>query len=152
MTPPPITTPRARLGRPGADAGASGGSSPRAGTARRGSSGCIRTPPRGLPSPGVDCPISDFPKSDFPLSDFPNSVIPLRLDEQLWEARPTEPGDRTVEALKPPGPEVEVDRADRGLDRAPQRPAVLAHQAEQHGPGYLAAKRPTVILGDQADH
>src|SRR5215469_4346378 len=78
-----------------------------------------------------------------------NSVIALRLFEQPVEVRRAEAGDCPVEPFHPPGPEVEVDRADRRLDRTPERPAVLACQAEQHRPGDLVAQRNAVIVGDQ---
>src|SRR5215472_7381971 len=103
-------------------------------------------PPSDFPT--CDFPISNFPECVFPISDFPNSVIPLRLVEQPVEPWRAEAGHRPVEAFHPPGPEVEVDRADRRLDRAPQRPAVLAYKAEQHGPGDLVAQRTAVVLGD----
>ena len=56
------------------------------------------------------------------------------------EVRAVELGHREVVLLHPPGPEVEVDRADDGLDRRPQRPAVPRHQAEQPGAGDLVAQ------------
>src|SRR5689334_20951226 len=54
-----------------------------------------------------------------------------------------------LEAGHRPGPEIEVERAGRVLDRPPQRPAVLAHHAEQPGPGDLVPQRGPVVSGDQ---
>src|SRR5689334_2652448 len=77
------------------------------------------------------------------------SLTVRRLVEQPGKMGAGEAGHGTLVALHGPGPEVEVDRADRGLDRAPQCPAVLAGQAEQHGPSDLARLRAAVILADQ---
>src|SRR5215472_17932042 len=106
--------------------------------ARRGSSG-RRAPPRGPPARAAP-----------PGSPPPGSVIALHLVEQPVELGRGEPGQRAVVPFHCPGPEVEVDRADRSLDRAPQRPSVLARQAEQLGPGYLVAQRAAVVLAHEA--
>src|SRR5262252_1522698 len=105
--------------------------------ARRGSSG-RKAPP--------DCPPA---RATPPGSPPPGLVIALDLVEQQAELRRGEPGHRAVKALHRPGPEVEVNRADRRLDRPPERPSVLARQAEQFGPGHLVAQRPAVVLADQ---
>ena len=60
--------------------------------------------------------------------------------QQVVEVGAVELRDGQVVLLHAPGPEVEVDRADLGLDRGPQRPAVPRHQAEQPGPGDLVAQ------------
>src|ERR1044071_8888869 len=78
------------------------------------------------------------------------SVIALDVFEQVLEACGRETAGRALEALHGPGPEVVVDRARAGLDRAPPRPAVHPHPAAQHpGAGGLAAPRPAVVGRDQ---
>src|SRR5437764_11995639 len=64
--------------------------------------------------------------------------------------QPAEPGigealRRAVEPLHRPGPEVEIQRADRRLDGTPQRPAVLPGQPEQPGARDLGPQRPAVV-------
>src|ERR1700683_1585725 len=81
----------------------------------------------------------------------PTSVIALHFIEQPAELSAAEPGHGAFETLHPPRPEVEVDRADRGLNRAPQRPAVLPGQAQQLRAGNLVTQRAAVVLGDQRD-
>src|SRR4051794_36797848 len=73
------------------------------------------------------------------------SVVPRRLLEEVLELRPVELGDRAVVLLHRPLPEVEVDRADRVLDRAPERPAVLRHQSPQARPGDPMAQQLPVV-------
>src|SRR4051794_8082956 len=51
--------------------------------------------------------------------------------------------------LHAPLPIIEVDIADRVLDRRPQRPRVLRDQAEQPRPGCLARRRPAQVSGYQ---
>src|ERR1035438_1337305 len=70
------------------------------------------------------------------------SVIPLDLLEQVAEAGRGKAGRRAFEAFHRPGPEVEVDRAHRVLNRTPQGPPVPADEAEQPGPGDPAGPRP----------
>src|ERR1019366_6492038 len=77
------------------------------------------------------------------------SVIALRL---LKQQRKTGRGELRGGGLEPfhrPRPEVEVERASRLLDGSPERPAVLGRQAEQPGPGDLAAQRPAVVRRDK---
>src|SRR3978361_548212 len=73
------------------------------------------------------------------------SVVPRRLLEQLAELRAVELGDRPVVLLHAPLPEVEVDLADRALDRSPECPAVLGHQSPEPGPGDAMAAQPPVV-------
>src|SRR6516165_9922734 len=77
------------------------------------------------------------------------SVIALDVLEQAGEVTGREALRRPLEPLHRPRPEVEVERARRVLDRAPQGPAVLPRQAEQPGPGRLAAQRLPVVGRDQ---
>src|SRR5579872_4985602 len=77
------------------------------------------------------------------------SVISPDILEQSGEVSGRESGGRSLEPFHGPRPEVEVQRAGRVLDRAPQRPSVLARQAEQTGPGRLGSARRAVIGGDQ---
>src|SRR5215467_13865935 len=77
-------------------------------------------------------------------------LIPsLHIVQQPGEVLAGEAARRAFEALHRPGPEIEVQRAGRVLDRPPQRPAVLAHQAEDPGPGDLVPQRRPVVAGDQ---
>ena len=69
--------------------------------------------------------------------------------EQAREVRGREAGRRALEPFHGPGPEVEVDRARGVLDRAPQRPAVHADQAEEPSPGDPASPGPAVVGRDQ---
>src|SRR3954464_14824038 len=57
------------------------------------------------------------------------------------EVGAAEGGDRLLEAIHPPAVEVVVDRARRGLDEAPQRPAVLAAEHLEPHPGEVGAGR-----------
>src|SRR3954452_23008077 len=57
------------------------------------------------------------------------SVRTPGLVEQRLEVRAVELGHRALVLLHPPGPEVEVDVRHAVLDRRPQRPPVLRHQA-----------------------
>src|SRR3954453_19627622 len=50
-----------------------------------------------------------------------------------------------LEALQPPGLEVEVDVAGGGLDRAPQRPPAPRRQRLQPDPRQFRAQRPAVV-------
>src|SRR5215831_5540757 len=76
-------------------------------------------------------------------------VITGRLVQQPREARRGHPRGGAFPAFHRPRPEVEVDRADRVLDRAPQRPAVHPGQAQQPGTGDLVPHRAAVVGGDQ---
>src|SRR4051812_12929366 len=73
------------------------------------------------------------------------SVVPRGLLEQALELRTVELGHGPVVLLHRPLPEVEVDRADRALDRAPERPAVLRHQSPQPGPGDAVPEQSSVV-------
>src|SRR5258708_23670737 len=77
------------------------------------------------------------------------SVIALDVLEQAAEVVGRESLRCALEPLDRPRPEVEVERAGRALDRAPERPPVLAGQAEQPGPGDPIAQRPPVVGRDQ---
>src|SRR6266702_1145367 len=77
------------------------------------------------------------------------SVIPGRLVQQGAEPGGREALGRALEALHRPGPEIEVERAGRALNRPPQRPAVLPGQAEQPRPGDLVPQRPAVVPSDE---
>src|SRR6266516_1172394 len=77
-------------------------------------------------------------------SRLPGSVSLVRTLHVLQEPGEVLAGQAlrcAFEALHRPGPEVEVERACRVLDRSPQRPAVLAHHPEQPGPGDLVPQR-----------
>src|SRR5215472_6721533 len=66
-------------------------------------------------------------------SRLPGSVSLVRTLHVLQEPGEVLAGQAlrcAFEAFHRPGPEIEVDRACRMLDRSPQRPAVLAHDAE----------------------
>src|SRR3954471_22689168 len=73
------------------------------------------------------------------------SVVPRRLLEEGLELRPVELGHRAVVLLHRPLPEVEVDRADRALDRPPQGPAVLGHQPPEPRPGHPMTEQLPVV-------
>src|SRR6195952_1442688 len=73
------------------------------------------------------------------------SVLPRRRLEQPLELRAVELGDRPVVLLHAPLPEVEVDRADRALDRSPEGPAVLGHQSPEPGPGHAMTEQLSVV-------
>src|SRR5216683_8075224 len=77
------------------------------------------------------------------------SLTARRIVEQPGKAPTGETGHGALVVLHGPGPEVEVDRADGGLDRPPQRPAVLPGRAEQHGPRDLRRLRAAVVRADQ---
>src|SRR5215813_8654208 len=76
-------------------------------------------------------------------------VRTLHVLQELTEVTAGEALRRALEAFHRPGPEIEVQRAGRVLDRAPQRPAVLAHQPEDPGSGDLVPQRRPVVPGDQ---
>src|SRR6516165_6450895 len=76
-------------------------------------------------------------------------TLSLHIVQQFREVLAGEALRRALEALHRPRPEIEVQRAGRVLDRPPQRPAVLAHQAEDPGPGDLVPQRRPVVAGDQ---
>src|SRR5437764_15335186 len=73
----------------------------------------------------------------------------LHVLEHLLELRAVELLDGPLVLLHRPAPEVEVDVGDPVLDRAPERPAVLRHQAPRASPRDLVAKRPAVVVGDE---
>src|SRR5215469_15254149 len=73
------------------------------------------------------------------------SVLPLDVIEEPGKLTAGEPLCGALVTLHRPGPEVEVERARRPLDRSPQRPAVLAHQAEEPGPGDLVPQHGPVV-------
>src|SRR5436190_15070751 len=73
------------------------------------------------------------------------SVVPGGLLEQPVEVGAVELGDGPVVLLHRPGPEVEVDLADRVLDGAPQGPAVLRHQAPEAGAGHSMPEQLSVV-------
>src|ERR1700733_12782540 len=75
------------------------------------------------------------------------SVIALGVLEEGGEGAGGEAGRGALEAFHRPPPEVVFDRARGVLDRAPQGPAVHADQAEEPGPGDLAAAWPLVVGG-----
>src|SRR4051795_1856322 len=77
------------------------------------------------------------------------SVRTPRLVEQPLEVRTVELGHRALVLLQPPGPEVEVDLRHAVLDRRPQRPAVLGHQAPEPRAGDLVAQPASVVGGDE---
>src|SRR5690348_4727827 len=60
-------------------------------------------------------------------------VRTLHVLQEPGKVRACKATRRALEALHRPRPEIEVQRAGRVLDRPPQRPAVLAHQAEDPG-------------------
>src|SRR6266849_7131280 len=143
MTPPPLLTTRARRGSAGRDPAPA-----------------CTTPPGpplpGPPPPGFCSFIGNPSRSSCLIPVLLGcsvvedaSVRALNLVEQPVEAGRRKSGHRALEPLHRPGPEIEVDRTDRGLDGSPQRPAVLAGQAEQRGPGDLVPQRAAVVLGDQ---
>src|SRR5258708_28772919 len=128
--------------------------------ARRGSAGrdpapACTTPP-GPPPPGFCSFIGNPSRSSCLIPVLLDcsvvedaSVRALNLVEQPVEAGRRKSGHSALEPLHRPGPEIEVDRTDRGLAGSPQRPAVLAGQAEQRGPGDLVPQRAAVVLVDQ---
>src|SRR6478735_10721759 len=74
------------------------------------------------------------------------------LLEEPREVGSAEGRDRLLVALRPPPVEVVVDRAGRGLDEAPERPAVLARQHLQPHPREGGSReRPEVRLGVRLD-
>ena len=78
------------------------------------------------------------------------SSHPDTTSSSNWvNSRAGQPGRRRFETFHGPGPEVELDRAAGLLDSPPQGPAVLAHQAEELGPGDLVTQRPSVVMPDQ---
>src|SRR5208337_2583542 len=77
------------------------------------------------------------------------SVILLDVLEQVFEASGGETTGRALEPFHGPGPEVVIEGARGVLDRAPQRPPVHAHQAEEPGPGDHAPPRPAVVGRDE---
>src|SRR5215467_13655125 len=76
-------------------------------------------------------------------------ILSLHIVQEPPEVLTGKAARRALEALHRPRPEIEVQRAGRVLDRPPQRPAVLAHQAENPGPGDLVPQRGPVVAGDQ---
>src|SRR3712207_1226920 len=78
-----------------------------------------------------------------------SSVIAGGLLEEPLEVRAVELRERPVVLLHPPGPEVEVQGADRILDRGPQRPAVLRHQPPEPSTSDAVPEQPAVVRPDQ---
>src|SRR5215470_4912095 len=76
-------------------------------------------------------------------------VLALHVCHQLLELRPVELLDGPLVLLHRPAPEVEVEVGDSVLDRAPERPAVLRHQAPQPCARDLVAQRPAPVGGDE---
>src|SRR5580704_18842012 len=77
------------------------------------------------------------------------SVPFLNVSEEAGKPRAGEGGRGGLEALHGPGPEVEVQRAGRMLDGAPQGPAVLRHRNKQLRPGHPAPPPAAVVGGHQ---
>src|SRR3954469_5241414 len=79
----------------------------------------------------------------------PRSVVTLDVLAELREVGAVELLDRALELLHAPAPEVEVDRRDAVLDRRPQHPAVLGHQAVQPRAGDLVGEWRAVVVADE---
>src|SRR5665213_2429850 len=77
------------------------------------------------------------------------SVVPLDVGDQALEQGSAEGGDGPLVLLHPPWPEGEVELAGRLLDRGPQGPSILRHQAPQAGPCDLVGQVRAVVGGDQ---
>src|SRR3954470_7897478 len=73
------------------------------------------------------------------------SVLPRRLLQEIREAGILELRDRPVVLLHRPLPEVELDRAHRVLDGAPEGPAVLGHQPPEPRPRDPVAQHRAVV-------
>src|SRR5262245_14392864 len=73
------------------------------------------------------------------------SVIPQHLVDEPAQQGAAEGAVRLVEAVHPPGPKVEVERAGRRLDEPPQRPAVLAAQGLQAHSREQATRAPAEV-------
>src|SRR4029077_956227 len=79
----------------------------------------------------------------------PRSVLTLDVLAQAREVRPVERLERALVLLHAPAPEVEVDRRHAILDRGPERPAVLRHQAPQASASDLVDERAAVVVRHQ---
>ena len=84
----------------------------------------------------------------------PMRLIVISGPAAAWSSSASKSGTvellhRPVVLLHRPLPEVEVEVADRVLDRAPQRPAVLRHHAEESSPGHLIGQGLAVVMGDE---
>src|SRR5438309_95370 len=74
------------------------------------------------------------------------SVVTPDVLAEAGEVGPVELRDRALVLLHAPGPEVEVDRGHAVLNRCPERPPVLRHEAPEAGAGDLVCKRPPVVM------
>src|SRR6476646_5537268 len=77
------------------------------------------------------------------------SVRALDVTDEAVEVGAVELADGAVVLVHPPRPEVEVDVRDAVLDRRPERPAVLRHEAPEAGPRDLVGEVLAVVVAHE---
>src|ERR1019366_721913 len=82
-----------------------------------------------------------------PLVVVGRSVVPLDVGDQALEKGAAGGGDGPLVLLPPPRPEGEVELAGLLLDRGPQGPSILRHQAPQAGSCDLVGEVRAVVRG-----
>src|SRR5262249_691038 len=76
----------------------------------------------------------------------PRSIVTVDGLGEAGEIRPVELLHGALVLLHAPAPEVEVDGGDAVLDRGPERPAVLGHEAPEAGARDLVHERTAVVV------